>query len=414
MMVAMAAAPTPLRVRVPAPDLARGFALLGIGIANAGLFLAGRPLGPSYRPVDGSGADRAADVAAALFVDNRSYPLFALLLGYAAAQLWARDPSPADFRPGAARLLNRRAIALLVLGALHGVLLYDGDILGAYAVLTFLLPYALAATGRTLLVVGALGLLPLAVFGGFDGLAYGLDGIDPAAAAGTYPAAVAARAQDWLATMALSPLLVLAFLPAALLGVLAARRRVLDEPAAHRRLLRAVAGWGIAAGVLGGVPLALTSARLVEFPETADYLVGVLHSVTGLAGAAGYAALAGLLATGLLSPPLRLVAAAGAVSLSSYLAQSVAFLLLFAPYLGGLGTRLGTAGAALIALGVWLVLLVPAALLRRAGRRGPAEALVRWWVYRSQPSVDQPSDDQRTGGSGPSTDVQGRDRNSVT
>lgn len=408
MMVAMAEAPTPLRVRAAAPDLARGFALLGIGIANSVLFLAGRPLGPSYRPLDGGPADRAADVAAALLVDNRCYPLFALLLGYAAAQLWARDPSGAEFKPDAARLLNRRAAALLVLGVAHGVLLYDGDILGEYAVLTYLLPYALAARGRTLVAVAAIGLLPLAGFGGFDGLAHGADGADPAAGAGSYPAATGLRAQQWLGVMALSPLLVLTFLPSALLGVLAARRRLLDDPAAHRRLLRAVAAGGIGLGVLGGVPLALTSARLVELPPDADFAVGMLHSLSGLAGAAGYAAAAGLLALRL-NRPLRVVAAAGSVSLTVYLTQSAVFLLVFAPYLGGLATRAGTAQTALVAVGVWLVLLAPAAALRRAGWRGPAETLVRRWVYRPRRRTVQ-----STGGGGPSTELQGRDRNSVT
>ena len=44
------------------------------------------------------------------------------------------------------------------------------------------------------------------------------------------------------------------------LGAWAARHRLLDEPARHRRLLRPVAVGGLRVAVLGGLPLALAAA----------------------------------------------------------------------------------------------------------------------------------------------------------
>ena len=47
----------------------------------------------------------------------------------------------------------------------------------------------------------------------------------------------------------------------------------------------------------------------------------------------------------------------------------------------GLGARLTVAEAALLAVGVWLVLLLAAVVSARAGYRGPAETLLRRLTY---------------------------------
>ena len=47
----------------------------------------------------------------------------------------------------------------------------------------------------------------------------------------------------------------------------------------------------------------------------------------------------------------------------------------------GLGAVLGSAQLALFAIGVWLVTVIVAYALERAGRRGPAEVLLRRLVY---------------------------------
>ena len=54
------------------------------------------------------------------------------------------------------------------------------------------------------------------------------------------------------------------------------------------------------------------------------------------------------------------------------------------PYTLGWGATLGTGGAAVVALCTWLVSVLLADLLRRAGRRGPAEVLLRRLTYQSR------------------------------
>ena len=109
--------------------------------------------------------------------------------------------------------------------------------------------------------------------------------------------------------------------------------------------------------------------------------------MTGFAGAVGVLALIGLvLARGgadavRRGPVANALAALGRRSLSGYIAQSLLFVLVFAPYAGGLGATAGTAVADLVAVGVWALTLLGAVMLERAGRAGPAETLLRRLTY---------------------------------
>ena len=377
-----APAPADVRDRALAPDLARGLALLGIAVANSVVHLYGRDLGPSSRPVDSTPTDRLADAVAALLVDNRGYPLFAFLLGYGTAQLVARQRARGVPEERMTSVLLRRGAALLAFGAVHAALLFSGDILGMYGLLALVLALARDASSRTLLLATAGLLVPFTVLGAFDGLATA-SATGQSRAEPEYLVAAALRLWEWGFSLAVVPVLGVGLLAPMLLGVVAARRGLLEEPRRHRRVLVVVALLGVGGGVLGGVPLALTSTGRWEPPTAVDVLVGAVHGLTGLAGALGYAALAGLAAphVGRLAAPL---VACGRRSLSCYLAQSVLMVPLLAPWGLGWGGRLGTAGAAVLAVVVWLVTVAWAAVLERLGRRGPAERLLRRVVYARQ------------------------------
>lgn len=87
------------------------------------------------------------------FVDGRAYPMFGLLFGYGVAQIVRRQ---ADASPRAVRkLLWRRSGVLVLVGFLHGLLLYVGDILTAYGVLLFLAAWTVRWRDRALLVLAA-------------------------------------------------------------------------------------------------------------------------------------------------------------------------------------------------------------------------------------------------------------------
>ena len=79
-----------------------------------------------------------------------------------------------------------------------------------------------------------------------------------------------------------------------------------------------------------------------------------------------------------LAEPLRCL---GQRSLSGYLFQSFACLLIFPSYTLGLGSEVDASGAAIIALIVWAVSIALAVILDRSGSLGPGEWLMRRLVY---------------------------------
>ena len=394
----------PLEARAGGPDLARGLALLGIALANLVGWLHGSAWTVLLKQTDASPADRAVDVLLALTVDNRGFPLFALLFGYGVGILRRRSLARGEGNGRFLRRMLRRHLVLLTIGLAHAILLFSGDILVAYALIGTLLA-VLVTRHRLLLAAAAVVTLPaLGVWGWADGTIGLGDGTGYAAAsAPDYLAGIGIRAPAALRGMLLAPIEEIGLLSPMALGALMARARLLEDVPAHRLRLRQLRRWGLLIGLAGAVPL--TAVLLLDpshehlDSEVVLGILGVLHQLTGLAGAVGLAAAAALLAerfrarlrSGEPGPLGRLVGgveALGAVSLSAYLAQSLLCLALFPPYTLDLGARLGTAGAATLVLAGWLVMLPLSALLRRRGRRGPMEHLLRALAGSGAPRAD--------------------------
>ncbi|GAA1341274.1 DUF418 domain-containing protein [Catellatospora bangladeshensis] len=377
--------PVTARERMLAPDLARGLMLALIALANSVVYLYGRPYGVRQHIVEHGVVDRVVSVLDVTLVDARAYPMFAALFAYGVVQVLQRQRAAGVPEGEAKRLLRRRSRWLIAFGFVHAVLLFPGDVLGLYGVLGFALVALTRVSDRALLIAAVAWLVVVAVV---QGAAYAVpaDGgrsffwsfetADPVEA-------MSLRPMEWLMT----PFGLVGVGSAALVGTWAARRGVLADPAAHRVLLARTAVGGLVAAVAGGLPAGLAVGGYWE-PASSLALWGssALHAVTGIAGGLGYAALIGLLALRVgdrRGPVVRAVAACGQRSLSCYLFQSVVFVALLAPSALGLGGTLGTAQTALVALGTWLVSVLLADLLRRAGRRGPAEALLRRLTYRA-------------------------------
>src|SRR5690606_18500790 len=136
--------PPPAVPRALAPDLARGCMLLLIAIANVSWHLWGRPTGlTSAHPTDGGPLDSALAAVSLVFIDGRIYPMFAFLFGYGMVQ-FARSRAARDFPDRIVdRMLLRRHLWLLVFGFVHALLLFNGDILGAYGLAGLILGAAL-------------------------------------------------------------------------------------------------------------------------------------------------------------------------------------------------------------------------------------------------------------------------------
>lgn len=423
--------------RALAPDLARGIMLLLIVLSNTAFHLWAARRGPSgWQPTDGSWLDHAVQFTMIIALDLRVYPLFAFLFGYGMMQLFLRQTAAGNSERGAARILRRRSLWLIVIGLLHSTLLMAGDIVGYYGVLSLVLGLVfLRRSERALkrwICVGAVLMVFFAAQPVVSALLRGELGTLGDAGAEPGFLAYAAQEGNWLtaAGTRLETGLFVTFLASALalvgggyvvflLGFWAARRRVLEEPGRHRTLLRRTAVIGVTVGWLGALPAALAHVGALDVPADAQSEEGaltLLRDVTGNAAGLGYvaavalfvhwwssrraSAIAGSGASGRAGEGtsagvdagagvevgvgvtvVTAVSAVGKRSLSCYLAHS----LLFAPVLAawglGLGEHLSSWTMALFAVGVWLVTVAGAYALERAGRRGPAEAVLRRLMY---------------------------------
>lgn len=387
------AGPTTLAARALAPDLARGFMLLFIALANAHIYLYAREFTYRGYPAEGSGLDQIVSLFQLLLVDGRAYPMFSFLFGYGMVQLLRRQEARGVEWEPTRKLLRRRGWWMLLFGAIHGTLLFSGDIIGSYGLTALIFVALLRARDATLLIVSG-GFLALAAISGlFQGMPDTKDTTFAMESVGeSNPLlAIALRAGEWVGFVSWGQML--AIVPAAMLGIWAARRRMLDDPEQHRRALGVAAAAGLGVAVVGGLPFALMGSSLwTEPPAAVAMISGSLHLVSGYAGGVGWAAVVGLIAIGIqrrgtpdsvrAGTLSTAVAATGQRSLSCYLMQSVIFVPVFAPYAAGLGGTAGIAATSAIAAATWLLTVVIAELMRRAGHRGPAELALRQLTYR--------------------------------
>jgi uncharacterized protein len=365
--------------------------LLLIALANVHFYLYGHAVGVHSYPRDLSAADQLVALLQMMFVDGRAYPLFGFLFGYGVVQLARRRAAvglPAD---AVTRIVRRRGAFMILIGAVHGVLLWAGDIVGAYGLIAVVLAGLLVrGNDRVLLTIAGIGVvLVMVIYAGASLPVDGAQAVLPSMAVENPAMAMLVRFPEWLIIG--FTVQALGVYAAVLLGAWAARRGFLDEPGMHRALLVRVAVGGIGTAVLLGLPMALMAAELWTSPPIAAISVaGSLHAVAGYAGGLGYAALFGLLAIRVAPRTCTVtyaLAACGQRSLSCYLAQSVAFVALLPAWTLGLGADAQLWQAALVAIGAWLVILLVAAASARAGYRGPAEILLRRLTYGPRPAT---------------------------
>ena len=424
-------------LRYPAPDVARGFMLLLIALANVGFWVAG----PEGRAL--STVDRTWAFMRALFIDQRAYPLFALLFGFGLATMvnrrmasgidvycrqltgGLRAPSAAELDQAreqatidARRLVRRRGLWMVLFGLLHGAF-FPSEIIGTYGIVAVVFAGWFAHKHhKRQLAVCALVILSQIVpvvlamlFGpGGEAAAAGAGPAAPAAAAATGAGESVASALPWFVTnvndwffTALGAAFTTMILPAAFLGARLADTDLISHPERHRGLLTVAGIGGLALGALGALHELLVPLTSAQSWEADSALIMVL----GLAGGCGWLAVLALYAGGptadnRLTGLKWLLSNVGRRSMTAYLSQTVMFAGIFviAPRLTGRPLELGLAASAAVAVMVWLTTVVLCAVLERLGMPGPFEVLLRTAVARSERSRTNPFPqqvpDQRT------------------
>lgn len=126
--------PVPAADRIAVMDILRGAALLGILLMNIEAFAG--PLDLSFTGIDPRwrGIDYGVDALVYVLVQGKFFLLFSLLFGAGFAVMEQRARAAGRAFTG---FYLRRSLALLLIGACHALLVWSGDILLLYALMSF-------------------------------------------------------------------------------------------------------------------------------------------------------------------------------------------------------------------------------------------------------------------------------------
>lgn len=393
--------------RVSALDAARGFAVLGILSVNVLLFY-----GPDFWLTTSGeqayeGLDRGLAFFIAAFAEGKFINTLAALFGLGVALQAARAVEQGR---RASALIARRMAALLVIGVVHALLIWSGDILLLYASLGFfLIPFALRRV-KTLLIwavfIFGVPALLISVATGFAVLASltpeGAAAIERSLAAGgiqdfvrsseeaytsgSYREMVAQRVRDIVFLLSSVVFLAPTVFSMMLLGIAAARAGWARNPRAHLPGIRRVALFGFAFGL----PLNLLFAVVRDLDASgigSPAMLFVSLSLQTLAPpllSLGYAALVVLLF--LRSPDSAFgsrLAAVGRMSLTNYLAQSVIMTSIF--YGLALYGEVSLAVALMPVVLIWALELAWSKPILERYNQGPVERIWRAMTYGRTP-----------------------------
>jgi uncharacterized protein len=370
-------------------DVVRGFALFGVLLVN--LYSFGADSIAWEAP-----ADTASRLIKDVFFESRSWILFSFLFGL--SFWWQTQTDP--HRPVVARLLRR--YAMLYVFGMANALLYDGDILMQYAQMGAVM-LLLSPLPSRLLAAIAIVLLLVFPLGHLNGP--GRDDYEPGSAevarefleeerfesvysVGSFREVIAFNAaeiprnpvEDW--QWPDSGLTVLALF---LFGVVVGRSGVLADPNASKPTLRR---WLLGALVVSLVAsaaqwwLTLSHGYAVFAAGSSSEMLTLFGDIAYIASALAMAASYLLIIVLAVQRPsitrfCKPLAAAGRIGLTIYLTQTLIFSTIFYGYGFGAAWRIGPAAVSMLAVAIFAVQLLLAALWFRWFRIGLLE-----WVWR--------------------------------
>jgi uncharacterized protein len=372
-------------------DALRGFALLGILAVNIWAFADPYFASGATNPRYASALDVAVRFVAALLFETKFYLLFSFLFGYSfTLQMEAAARAGAAFRP---RML-RRATGLIVLGILHGCLLFYGDILNLYGLLCFLLVAWKGSQRQTVMSAVALLLLAASML---VALAAVVLLVPDSAAPDLKPvlAKLAAFQGDAHGTLAFiagefpstAALLMFGQGPSAmamfLLGLAAGRVQLFAHVGALRHLLPRVLRVGLPTGLAGALLYALAS-ELAPGGATMILATALSYLTAPFLTASYVAALLLLFDSRHGARVVAALAPMGKLALSNYLLQSLLLALLFTGYGLRLCDKLPPAAVLALVPAIYAAQMGLSAWWQRRHTYGPAEWLLRAITNRDE------------------------------
>jgi uncharacterized protein len=368
-----------------APDVLRGFALLGILVVNIQFMGLNSSEGARGEWTLGLANGSATFIIASIFA-GKFYLLFSFLFGYSSNYIIRGE------RSNRARWI-KRCFVLIVLGALHFTFLWHGDIIFVYGLFGLLLiPFffrkdktlniwtrvIFIVTSTILLLVGALIYIAERFFPEESFQVPMESKLDSSLLNGSFIDAIPARLDLWVYGVATGILLQggLAF-AAFLLGLRLARTQFLSSPIDKKKNSALMKK-----GFFFGAPLQIIAAIILvnneqsAEPSEAIYVLAVFSSFVA-------APLLSMFYVGLIrklveekSNLVSWMKPAGRMSLTVYISQSIITSMIFGPWGFGLFQDLQTWQVILLAVGIWALLVYVSTIWLKRFSQGPLEQLV--------------------------------------
>ena len=376
-----------MKQRIQVIDGLRGFALLGILVANMLHFQFGINTYDQISP--DTWWDQAAFYFTKIFVEGSFYPIFGFLFGYSVI-LFVQSFENRGMK--ATGSLWRRALALIVLGFLHSIFIWDGDILLIYGLGLIIFMLFIKRQAKTVAIWSAVLftiMLPFAFVKGWilQLASEEIVAVNDIFSNGSYLDILKHRLGitpeildpiTMIFVLIIMPIALFfvgvfsAFLigPAVLAGMASAKVSLFEAIESKKSLLKRFI-WFIPIG------LTLKSAIALD-----SILADLLFQIGGSALAIGYIALFALLFIAAKESSLaKAFANLGKMSLTNYLLQSIICTTIFYGYGLGLFGKLGVLVGLGIAFVVFALQLLASNLYMKRFRSGPVEKLVRMFVY---------------------------------
>jgi uncharacterized protein len=368
-----------------APDVLRGFALLGILVVNIQFMGLNSSEGARGEWTLGFANGSATFIIASIFA-GKFYLLFSFLYGYSSNYIIRGE------RSNRTRWI-KRCFALIALGALHFTFLWHGDIIFVYGLFGLLLtPFffrkdktlkiwtrvIFIVTSTFILLVGALLYVAERYFPE-EGLQMPMESkLDSVLVDGSFVESISARLELWVYGVTTGIFLQggLAF-AAFLLGLRLARTQFLSSPIDTKKNSALMKK-----GFVFGAPIQIIAALILVSneqsaePSEAIYILALFASFVA-------APLLSMFYIGLIrklveekSHLVSWMMPAGRMSLTVYISQSVITSMIFGPWGFGLFQDLQTWQVVLLAFGIWALLVYLATIWLKRFRQGPLEHLV--------------------------------------
>jgi uncharacterized protein len=368
-----------------APDILRGFALLGILVVNIQFMGLSSSEGARGEWTLGFANGSATFLIASLFI-GKFYLLFSFLFGYSSNYIIR------DERSNRSRWI-KRCLVLILFGALHFTFLWHGDIIFVYGIFGLVLTAFFFRTDRTLkiwtrvifllsstliLLVGVFAYLAEQYFPEESLEAAMETKLDAVLLDGSFVDAIPARLEMWVYGISIGVFLQggLAF-AAFLLGVRMARANFLSSPIdikQNNKLMKL--------GFFLGAPIQIIAAALLvrneQSPEPSEstYLIALFISFVA-------APLLSMFYVGVIRKLVEekphvvfWMKPAGKMSLTMYIFQSVITAIIFSSWGFGLFQELQTWQVFMLAFGIWGVLVYLATAWLKRFKQGPLERLM--------------------------------------